>query len=416
MSTNKYKSSGFILKIAWRNIWRNKLRSSIVMFAVTIGLFGGLAATGIMKGMVVDMLKNSLENQTSHIQIHNKEFKANNEVIFTINNTDKIISDIKKIDEVKAVCQRTKTFGMASTASTAVGIMLNGIVPQEEKQVTKIYEKLIDDKSKYFESGKKNRIIISEALAKKLNVRLKSKIIITFQDYDGNLTGASFKVEGIYKTQNAMFDNQTVFVKKSDLDRLLNLPVNSAHEIALILNDYKQTSAIIPQIEKITPDYLVESWFTIDPYLKLTSSMTDYMLYIFMSIIMLALGFTIVNTMLMVILERTKELGMIMAIGMNRRKIFKMIFYETTLLALTGAVIGIVISYVFTVYFGQAGIDISSVGKGFAALGYDSVMYPVLNFTDYVNVIILVLITGFIASIFPTIRALKMNPAEAVRM
>ena len=415
MSANKkHKSSQFILKIAWRNIWRNKLRSSIVMFAVTVGLFGGLAATGIMKGMVVDMLKNSLENQTSHIQIHNKEFKANDEVIFTIKNTGKIISDIEKTDEVKVVCQRTKTFGMASTASTAVGVMLNGIVPQKEKQVTKIYQKLVD--GKYFESNKKNRILISEALAKKLNVKLKSKIIITFQDYDGNLTGASFKVEGIYRTQNTTFDNQNVFVKKSDLDRLLNLPVNSAHEIAIILNDYKQTSAVIPEIKKIVPEYLTESWFTLDPYLKLTSSITDYMLFIFMSIIMIALGFTIVNTMLMVILERTKELGMIMAIGMNRRKVFAMIFYETTLLALTGAVIGILVSYVFTTYFGRVGIDIASVAQGFSSLGYGSVMYPVLNFIDYVNVIILVLITGFTASIFPTIRALKMNPAEAVRM
>ena len=403
------------IKIAWRNVWRNKLRSSIVILAVTTGLFGGLAATGIMKGMVFDMVKNTIENQVSDIQVHDSEFTSNNEVSFFIKNSSNIIDEIKQQPSVKAACQRTKTYGMASTASKGMGIVVNGIEPEKEKRVTKIYEKLTDSLGRYFESDKKNRILISEKLARDLNVRIKSKIVITFQDYDGNLTGAPFKVEGIYKTQNAMFDGQNVFVKKSDLDKLLNMPKNTSHEIAILLNNYQDTKNVIPFIKKIAKDYLVEGWFDIDPYLQMTSSLTSYMLIIFMSIIMLALGFTIVNTMLMVILERTKELGMIMAIGMNRLKVFVMILLETSLLAMLGGVLGIIISYIFTWYYGDVGIDISSVAEGFEELGYSSVMHPVLEFSDYVQVIIIVMITGFIASIFPTIRALKMKPAEAVR-
>ena len=403
------------LVIAWRNIWRNKLRSSVVILAVTVGLFGGLAATGIMKGMVIDMVKNSIENQVSDIQIHNKKFPLNNEIEFNIKNSSKLLTEIAKQKEVKAVCQRTKVFAMASTASKGTGVTLNGIEPDKEKQVTKIYTKLTDSLSRYFTSNKKNRILISEKLAKKLNAKVKSKIIVTFQDFDGNLTGASFKVEGIYKTQNAMFDEQNVFVRKHDLDKLLNMPKNSSHEIAVLLNNYQETKIIVPNISKAAPNLLVEAWYEIDPYLQLTSSLTSYMLFIFMSIIMLALGFTIVNTMLMVILERTKELGMIMAIGMNRRKVFTMILFETSLLAIIGGVLGIIISIIFTWYFGDVGIDISSVAEGFEQLGYSSVMHPVLEFIDYIDVIILVMITGLIASIFPTIRALKMKPAEAVR-
>jgi ABC-type antimicrobial peptide transport system permease subunit len=119
--------------------------------------------------------------------------------------------------------------------------------------------------------------------------------------------------------------------------------------------------------------------------------------------------------MLMVILERTKELGMIMAIGMNRFRVFKMIMYETTMLAIVGGILGILVSVLFTSYFGRVGIDISSVAKGFESLGYSSVMHPVLEFIDYVEVIIMVMLTGIIASIFPTIRALKMKPVEAIR-
>ncbi|MCK5774860.1 MAG: ABC transporter permease [Bacteroidales bacterium] len=403
------------LQIAWRNIWRNKLRSSVVIMAITVGLFGGLAATGIMKGMVIDMVKNSLENQVSNIQIHKKEFVENKEVGFFMTNTSQIISDIKTDAEVQAVCQRTKVLGMASTASTGTGILMNGIDPKNERLVTQIHNKLVGEHSRYFESDKKNRILISEKLAKKLNAKVKSKIVVSFQDYHGNLTGAAFKVEGIYKTQNGMFDEQNIFVRKADLDKLLGMPENTSHEIAILLYDYKKAKETIAEIQSFAPDYLVQSWNEIDPYLELVSSMTNYMLYIFMSIILLALGFAIVNTMLMVVLERTKELGMIMAIGMNKYKVFQMIMYETTMLTAIGGLVGLIITIAFTTYYGQAGIDISSVGEGFEALGYSSVMHPYLEFLDYLQVVILVITTGIIASIFPTIRAIKMNPAEATR-
>jgi len=403
------------MQIAWRNVWRNKLRSLVVIMAITVGLFGGLAATGVMKGMVIDMVKNSLENQVSNIQIHKKEFVDNMEVGFFMTNSSQIISDIEKDPEVQAVCQRTKVLGMASTASTGTGVLMNGIDPENEKSVTEIYNKLVGTKSHYFESDRKNRILISEKLAKKLNAKVKSKIVVSFQDYHGNLTGAAFKVEGIYKTQNGMFDEQNVFVRKADLDKLLDMPLDASHEIAILLKDYKEAKETISRIEHFAPDYLFQSWNEIDPYLELVSSMINYMLYIFMSIILLALGFAIVNTMLMVVLERTKELGMIMAIGMNKYKVFKMIMYETTMLTAIGGLVGLVITKVFTNYYGDVGIDISSVGEGFEALGYSSVMHPYLEIFDYLQVLILVVITGMIASIFPTIRAIKMNPAEATR-
>jgi len=213
-----------------------------------------------------------------------------------------------------------------------------------------------------------------------------------------------------------MFDELNIFVLKSDIDKLLNLPPNSAHEIAVLLNDYKHTAVTLEQIKKIVPpEFLVEGWYEIDPYLKLASSLTQFMLLIFMTIILLALGFAIVNTMLMVVLERTKELGMIMAIGMNRFKVFRMILYETSMLALLGGVFGIAVSAIFTLHYGNVGIDISSVGKGFEAMGYSTVMYPILELSDYFQVSMLVLFTGIIASIFPTIRALKMKPVEAIR-
>lgn len=402
-------------RIAWRNIWRNHLRSSVVLMAIAIGIFGGLASVGIMKGMIIDLVDNALKTETSHIQIHNPKFTENNEVHFTIPNEVESLEKIRNLEEVAGVCSRTKVFGMAATASKGSGVMINGIDPESEKSVSKVYTLLIDSNSAWFGSGKKNRIVISKRLAEKLKAKIKSKIIITFQDYEGNLTGASFKVEGIFKTQNSMFDEMNVFVQQKDLNRLLILPENQTHEIAIMLNDHQNTDAYAAKFKTRFPDLLTEAWYQVNPYLKMSSDMIGYMLFIFMSIILLALGFAIVNTMLMVVLERRKELGMIMSIGMNRRRVFSMIMWETVLLSLTGALIGIVLTSLFVMYFGQNGIDVSSVSEGFESVGYTSIIFPELSVLDYIQVVVLVFITGIIASIFPSIRALKMKPAEAIK-
>ncbi|OYT17311.1 MAG: hypothetical protein B7C24_03375 [Bacteroidetes bacterium 4572_77] len=376
-------------KIAWRNVWRNKLRSMVVISAVAVGLFGGLSGTGVMKGMVLDLVKNALHSQVSNIQIHNEKFKENSEIAYFLESSSEILQEIKTQEYVLGVSQRTKSYGMASTASKGLGVMINGIEPENEKNVTDIYAKIIEGQGDYFVSDKKNRIVIGEKLAKKLNAKVKSKIVLTFQDYEGNLSGASFKVEGIFKTYNTTWDESNVFVKKEDIDRLLMMPKNASHEIAVLLDNNDASEEVAAKIRKQVPQYLVETWFVLQPYLNMSYSMVSYMLFIFMSIIMLALGFAIVNTMLMVVLERTKELGMIMAIGMNKFKVFKMIMWETSLLAIVGGIVGIAVTYLFTSYFGVHGIDISSVGEGFEAMGYSSVMYPVLYLSDYIEVVIL---------------------------
>ena len=141
----------------------------------------------------------------------------------------------------------------------------------------------------------------------------------------------------------------------------------------------------------------------------------DIMMGIFMMIILGALGFGIVNTMLMVILERTKELGMLMAIGMTKRRVFAMIMYETIFLALVGALIGELLSMLLINYYGNAGIDLSSMAEGLETIGYSAITFPELEPFRYLQITAMVFVTGILASIYPAIKALKLDPANAIR-
>jgi ABC-type antimicrobial peptide transport system permease subunit len=168
-------------------------------------------------------------------------------------------------------------------------------------------------------------------------------------------------------------------------------------------------------IQKDYPHLSVLSWKQIQPFLLAMSSMMDQFTYWILIIILFAVAFGIVNTMLMAILERVRELGMLMAVGMNRRRIFLMIMLETVFLSLTGGLIGMVLSAVIIHYTGIKGLNFAGWAEGFEAFGYSTLIYPTLYKSVYIILTVMVIITGILASIYPARKAMRFKPAEAVR-
>lgn len=404
-----------LFKIAWRSIWRSKMRSAVVIFAIASGLLGGLFSSAWINGMAKQRVKNTFAYEIGHVQIHNPTYAENSDVKQTIKNTSDKLKVLDTISGIKGVTERILVTGMSATANKNMGVNIIGVDPLQEKQVFEIYKRIDSASGDYFEANKKNSIVISRALADELKARLKSKIVLTFQDYNGEITGAAFKVVGIFKTDNNPWDKMHVFVKNDDLRRVLALPEDESHEIVLFLEDYEEAKALVPNLRKKFLDVQIEDWSEVSPYLSLMSGYMDTMMGLFMIIILGALGFGIVNTMLMVVLERTRELGMLMAIGMNKRKIFIMIMLETICLALVGAFFGEVLSVITINYFNKAGIDLSSVAEGMESVGYAAVTYPMLEPYRYFQITVLVIITGVLASVYPAFKALKLHPAEAIR-
>ncbi|MFC2086921.1 ABC transporter permease [Bacteroidota bacterium] len=247
--------------------------------------------------------------------------------------------------------------------------------------------------------------------------KLRRKIVLQFQDANGNLAYGAFKVIGVYKSSNNMFDELNVFVHRDDLLKITGIPEKEVHEIAVLIDKTKESNEIASKIKSFTNNQLtVETWEEVIPEISMMNEMMDFYLLIFMIIILLALGFGIVNTMLMAVLERIKELGMLMAIGMNKKRVFRMIMLESIFLSLVGTVFGMLISYLIIDWTGRTGIDLSRFyGEGFEAMGLSAVLYPSIDLFDFMQVTILVIITGILASVMPARKALKLNPVEALR-
>ena len=403
-----------IIQIAWRNIWRNKLRSSVVIIAVTLGLIGGIFSDALMMGMSTTRVESAINNEISDIQIHNPAFLENSEAQFIVPQADEIIAYISSLPNVEGISSRFKIIGMASTSESGVGANIVGIDPVEEMKTTKVYTKL-DSLSNFFETNKKNSIVIGQKLAEKLKVKIRSKIVLTFQDKDGHLVGGAFRVVGIFKTSNSMFDEGNVFVQRKDLARLSGYNATATNEIAIRLNNHDLAHPLSIELSEKYSNLSIRPWKEISPDMAMMTDFMGQVMYIFLIIILLALGFGIVNTMLMVVLERVKELGMLMAIGMNKAKVFLMIMVETIMLSLTGGFIGMIISAILVAYYNTVGINLTSVAKGMETFGFSAWVYPEIEVSFYIVLSILVILTGIFSSIYPARKAIKLNPADAVR-
>jgi len=403
-----------LLSVSWRNIWRNKTRSLVVIIAIALGIMAGVFSTAFMKGMMDKRIETAIHTEISHIQIHDTLFRKTSELIQYIPRADALADSIRNIPHVNGVSPRIVVQSMISSAETGAGVKIMGIFPDDEKKVTDIAEHIVD--GKYFIGIKRNPVVIGEKLAHKLNVKVRSRVVITLQDIDNNITAGAFRVAGIYKTTNSTYDETNVFVRYSDLATLTALPEGACHEIAVRVDDNKFTIPVQQEIKKLTLDMEVLNWNQISPEMSYITQAMDMYMYIFIIIILLALLFGIINTMLMVILERRKEIGMLLAIGMSRLRIYFMIILETVLLSLTGGLAGVIFGTLISKYFETHYINLSMFGKGLQQLGYSSLVNTSIEPEMVITVTFLVIVTGIIAALYPAWKALRYDPAEALRM
>ncbi|GAB4299346.1 MAG: ABC transporter permease [Ignavibacteriaceae bacterium] len=400
-----------ILSLAWKNVWRNKKRSLIIIAAIAIGLWAGLFASGVMYGMWNSAINSSVSRELSHIQIHTPQFTKENLINYSIQNPNEVDSVLSANKNVLRFSKRVIIEGMASSASSSSGVRITGITPETEKSITSVFSQVVE--GDYLKGIKNNPIMIGKKLAEKLGLKLHKKIILSFQAPDGNIIYAAFRIAGIFETESSAFDKSNVFVKQKDLYSLFGNEI--IHEYAVVLKDINKLDTVSDQLRKSLPGLEIETWKQLAPELQLTYELLIVELYVFLGIILFALLFGITNTMLMSVIDRIREFGILLAVGMKRIKIFNMIIIETILLSLTGGITGIILGYFTILYFGSAGINLSFFADAWALYGLSSQLYTELPLIFYPMLTLMIIFTAVFSAIYPSVKAIRLNPAEAIR-
>lgn len=411
-----------LLKIAWRNIWRSKTRSIVVILSIAIGIWALSFVLSFSNGIVHTFIQNAIREQYSHLQIHHPKFPEDKNSQFFLENEMEQLAELQENPAIEAATSRVIATGMISSARGARGVQVTGIRPEAEKKVTLFDQNMVE--GTYFETDKKNQILISTRIAEKLKVKMRSRIVLTFQNMEGEITAAAFRVAGLFNTGNMINDESMVYVRSGDLlnhlvpstptDATQPLSKNIAHEYAIYLNDLDALPTAKLALQNQFGDALVQDYWELSPDVELYESQIYISNTIVITIFMLALIFGIINTMLMAVLERYKELGMLMAIGMNKAKIFFMIVLETMMLAFVAAPLGLGLGYLTVFYLQDVGIDLSAFAKGLERFGMETVVFPKIDFGLYVAITVAIFFTALIASIYPARKAIKLQPVEAL--
>lgn len=390
--------------LAWKNIWRNKTRTTVFLLAAFFGFAMALFTLNLMKSISQQRLDDAKNIETADLQIHREGFQQSKDITLSIPDADDIIESVSKIENIEVVSKRISSEAVASSPENSIGCEIKGVIPEREKKLSVLDDFLVE--GTYLDNTSKNQILISKKTADKLNLKLKSKIIVTLKAINGEIVGGSFRVAGVFATPSTPFDEGTVIVGYEDLQKLSG--ATEPQEIAIKLEEPAYFLESQEAISTILNDGVeVNNWKTLLPELNAFDGFINMVGFIFTIIVILGLGFSLMNIMNMIVQERTREIGMLRAIGQSKWKIYSMLLREAGALMMIGAVSGILFGCVLIAIISNTGISVSS---GLDMLGIRPVIYPKLNPEILVMVIVIAKILTLVITSIPALKAMKIKP------
>ena len=401
-----------LLRIAWRNIWRSRNRSLVIMASIGLGLWAALFITAFYNGTVEQRIRSAIDIETAHIQVHHPYFPQDMDLQYSLPAGQEMADTIAAMPATAAVSARVVVQGMVASASGSAGVTIIGVDPTAEKTVSGLYRFVRE--GSYLRSTANPEVLISTRLMKKLKLSTGSKLILTITDAEGNLSSGAYRIVGAYETVNAPLDESRVFISVRDAAAMAGLG-SAVNELAIRLQSDETTDAQVTMLRRRWPGVLVEGWAEINPEMQFLVASFDTMMLVYMAIILLALAFGIVNTMMMAVLERTREIGMLLSLGMNKARVFAMISLETLFLVLAGCPAGLLAALLTIRITGKTGIRLSAFSKAFSSFGYSDLVFPSITLRQFLLLMVLVVCTAIMAGLFPARKALSLKPAEAIR-
>jgi len=400
-----------VTRLAWRNLWRNHRRTLIMLAAVSIGVWAMIFMTALMRGMVNEMVRDSVRSLPGHVQIHHLEYRDDPSVVNAIlPPTGELLAALNSPDVV-AWASRIRVPAVVSSERESRGVTLLGINPLKEKAISFVAKDMAD--GRFLEGGTDSGIIIGRKLADTLETGIGRRIVMMSQDPENNIADRGFRVVGLFESKIKSLEESFVFTRIDTAQKMLRIG-DQIHEIAIMGTGFRDIEPLYEKISKAAGSELsVLPWYELDSYLGSMLSVMDGFVLVWIIVVFLALSFGLVNTLVMAVFERVREIGLMLALGMKPILILGQIIVESLMLLLLGLLIGNVLAWLSVVPL-QDGIDISIVAEGMEWFGASAVLYPQLSLNDVIMANVIVIVLGIVASLSPAWRASRYQPIEAI--
>ncbi len=401
-----------LLRIAWKNIWRNRRRSIIVIGSIVVGVVAAVLNDGLSTGMIHQMLHNQIGTHVSHIQIHKRGFNDNKIIQSYVPDPARIERALENTEGIEAWSKRVISYGLLSSAQNSSGGVIVGVQPEKEALVTTIGESIVEG---VYLSGDAHEVVIGRKLADKLDVELGDKVVGMASALSGKVGADLFRVVGIFETLSTEFDKTYMFISLASAQQMLELGDNVSEFAMICGEDVAVDSVQMAVTSQLDDNYEVLSYFNLLPMLINQMQMYEQMMFIIYLIVGIAMIFGIINAMLMSVFERIQEFGVLMAIGMKNSRLFSMIMIEAFYLGIIGTALGLACALLINWPLSATGIDLSMFAEGLKSFGAGAIIYPVITSTTIMNAIVIIPLVTVIGALYPAIKAMRLEPMHAIR-
>ena len=405
---------GKLLRMAWRNVWRNWRRTLIALLAIALGLTALIFMDGLIGGSRQAIYGNAVRLQGGNLQVHAPGYreKAKRLPLLPLADANSVVQTASAQPQVIAASRRINTGGFASSREATVPVLISGIEPEQEAPVGLLADNIVQ--GRYLAAGDEDLILIGRTMADRLDTGVGDRITLVGRATHEQMRRRTMTVVGIYDLGLSEVEKRMVYVSLAEAQTLFDLR-DQATEVVVALESVGQEETVVAALRAALPGYEVSSWEELNPELKQSMDVDQQFMNIFGLVALLIAGIGVLNLLLMAVFERTREIGLLAAMGLKRREIVALFLLEGTLIGLLGALIGCALGGLLVGLVGQVGIEYagaSEVGELTALLG--DRLYPKLQVDLLVERALSVAIIAALASLYPAWQASKREPAEAL--
>jgi ABC-type lipoprotein release transport system permease subunit len=404
----------YIFKMSLRNLARNKRRSVFSALAVALGTALLLFMSATIRGEMLGSLDLTINLYTGHLQIHTEDYKDSNMSLKRadmIENPLEISQKIETIPQVKAATPRLNASAVLAFKNETIGVQIIGIDPPSE--ANKMYrEGLVE--GEFLSADDRDGVLVGYPLAESLGLGIGDPITLIVNTSDGNADEQQFTIRGIYSTDTPGYDKSTIFMPLEKAQTITRTE-NHASMIYILLYNMEDTAAVKAAIN--APGYIIEDWEEMNKLIILVEQMSNAMMFFFNLMVLGVTSTVIMNTLLMAVYERTREMGILGALGMKAKQVKALFLTEATLLAVGGVLAGLVIGIPLVLYFTQIGFVVGDVGiSANSGIMFGNKIYPdATNLVDVVSVSLAGILITIASGYYPASQAAKMEPVDALQ-
>jgi putative ABC transport system permease protein len=402
-------------RIALQGLARNPRRAVLTLGALGAGLAAFLFLSALAEGLYLQMRTNATDLLTGHLQVEVKGFRDDLDPKLTLAGTDALLARLRRALPAATMTPRMQTQAMVSSTTQSEPVVVYGVDPMSETTVTRLDRQLSE--GSYLRPNSKREIVIGTKLAERLRVRLGEKIVMMTPSADGSLGSAALRVAGIYVTGNDRLDRSMTFVSLATARELLGVPQEASTIVLHLPNieNVDQAAAILVN-ELTAPGQQIVTWKTLLPEVVQMLDLLRIMLRIILIVVFGVVALGVANTLLMAVLERTREFGLQLALGTRPIQIVRTVLYESLLLGILGLGLGAIVGGLIVAYYHAFGFDLSDYAAGIASVpGMSTVVYPTLVFGNVWLPVVALFISSIMAALYPAWRAARLDPVQALK-